>query len=74
MINTDKIKGRMREMRLSQDDVAKQMRIAQSTLCQKINGSRPMNLDEANELSRILKISDDKFPIYFLLKELRTQL
>ena len=52
-------------MRLSQDNVAKQMKIAQSTLCQKINGSRPMNLDEANELSHILKIPDDKFKNYF---------
>ena len=53
-------------MRLSQDNVAKQMKLAQSSFSQKINGIRGMSLDEADELSRILKISDDEFRIYFL--------
>ena len=65
LINADKIKGRMREMRLSQDNVAKQMKLAQSSFSQKINGIRGMSLDEADELSRILKISDDEFRTYF---------
>ena len=55
----------MREKRLSQDIVAKQMELAQSTFCQKINGTRPMNLDEANELAQILEISDSEFKTYF---------
>lgn len=65
MINADKIRGRMREMRLSQDNVAKQMNLAQSTFSQKINGIRGMSLDEANELSQILKIPDEEFRVYF---------
>lgn len=65
MINADKIRGRMREKRLSQDNVAKQMGLAQSTFSQKINGIRGMSLDEANELSQILEIPDSEFRTYF---------
>ena len=55
----------MREKRLSQDNVAKQMGLAQSTFSQKINGIRGMSLDEANELSQILEIPDSEFRTYF---------
>ena len=37
MVNSDKIKGRMRELKITQADVAKELNIAQPTVNQKIN-------------------------------------
>ena len=65
MVNGRKIKGRMKEKNLSQEAVAKQMEMAQSTFNQKINNIRGMSLDEANKLSEILEISDVEFRTYF---------
>ena len=47
MVNTNKIKGRMRELEITQADVAKCLNIAQPTVNQKINNIRPFDLDEA---------------------------
>ena len=65
MINTNKIKGRMRELEIVQADVAKTLGLSQVTVCQKINGQRPMDLDEAMKLAEMLKISDPDFGEYF---------
>ena len=65
MINTNKIKGRMREMEIVQADVAKTLGLAEATVSQKINGKRPMDLDEAMKLAEMLKISDPDFGAYF---------
>jgi len=65
MLNSDKIKGRMKERRIVQADVAKLLNLAEPTVCQKINGKRPMTLDEAQRLARMLDISDHEFGIYF---------
>lgn len=65
MINTCKIKGRMKEKDLSQEDVAKKLGIAQSTFSQKINGIRGLSLDEANKLSEVLEIPQNEFGDYF---------
>ena len=68
MINTNKIKGRMSEMQLTQKDIAEKMGLAQPTVNQKINNIRPMDLDEAEKLSDILKISEEEFPSYFFYR------
>ena len=65
MINTRKIKGRMAEMGLSQRDVAEAIGVAQSTLNQKINKIRPMDLEEAEKICEKLKIPFSKFDEYF---------
>lgn len=65
MINSAKIKGRMREMGLVQKDVAAALEIAEPTASQKINGIRPMDLNEAKELSELLEISAADFGVYF---------
>lgn len=65
MINSDKIKGRMRELRLTQKDVAKALKIAQPTANQKINNIRPLDLNEAEILAGLLKIEDAEFSTYF---------
>lgn len=69
MINTNKVKGRMAELQLTQKDVADSLGLAQPTINQKINNIRPMDLDEAEKLSDLLNIPPDEFAIYFFYKE-----
>lgn len=65
MLNIDKVRGRMAELRLSQKDVADALGIAVSTASQKLNRVRPMDLDEAEKLSQLLKLEDSQFGEYF---------
>lgn len=65
MLNTNKIKGRMRELGIVQKDVAEALNIQPPTASQKINGIRPMSLDEAKELALLLKIDPADFGAYF---------
>ncbi|MEY8311426.1 helix-turn-helix transcriptional regulator [Oscillospiraceae bacterium 42-9] len=65
MLNVDKVRGRMAELRLTQKDVAITLGIATSTACQKLNRVRPMDLDEAEKLARLLQIDDSQFGDYF---------
>ncbi|MBR2284602.1 MAG: helix-turn-helix transcriptional regulator [Ruminococcus sp.] len=69
MVNTSKLKGRMRELSITQADVAKTLGIAQSTVNQKLNNTRPFDLDEAEKLSKLLGISDWEFGSYFFSKQ-----
>lgn len=65
MVNTNKIKGKMKELEITQADVAKDLGIATSTANQKINNVRPFDLDEAEKLSEILHIDAGEFGRYF---------
>lgn len=65
MIDTHKVKVRMMEKEINQKKLATLMGMAQSTLSQKINNSRPMNLEEAEEMSKLLNISQEEFSEYF---------
>ena len=65
MLNTNKIKGRMRELGIVQKDVAEALNIRPPTASQKINGIRPMSLDEAKELADLLRIDPADFGTYF---------
>ncbi len=65
MINANKIKGRMKELGIVQKDVAEFLGIATPTVSQKINGIRPMDLDEARKLANLLQLKDDEFGAYF---------
>lgn len=65
MVNSNKIKGRMRELGLTQLDVANALGVKQSTANQKINNIRPFDLEEAEKLSALLNISPDEFGDYF---------
>ena len=53
MINSNKIKGRMVELGITQKDVAITLNIAPPTVSQKINNVRPMDLDEAEALAKM---------------------
>lgn len=65
MLNVNKIRGRMAEMRLTQKDVAKALDIAVPTASQKLNRVRPMDLDEAEKLAALLELRDEDFGEYF---------
>ena len=65
MVNADKIKGKMRELRITQADIAKALNLAQPTVNQKINNLRPFDLEEAEKLANILTISNSEFADYF---------
>lgn len=69
MINTKKIKGRMAELGLTQKDISIALNLSQSTVSQKINNIRTMNLDEAECLAKILSLSSDDIETYFFYTE-----
>lgn len=70
MPNTKQIKERMSEMHITQKDVAAMLGLAAPTVSQKINGVRPMNLDEARTLADMLHIETGEFGEYFFATEL----
>ena len=70
MVNTKKLKERMAELNLTQKDVAEYLKMAQPTINQKINNTRPMCLDEADRLAELLRLSDSEYAIYFFAKEI----
>ena len=70
MVNTNKIKGRMKELELTQADVAHCLNIAQPTANQKINNVRPFDLDEAEKLSHCSTLMLESSANIFLLSEL----
>ena len=65
MLNVDKVRGRMAELRITQKDVAKALGIAPPTASQKLNRVRPMDLDEAEKLAMLLHLRDEDFGEYF---------
>lgn len=65
LINSHKIKVRMAEMNIRQKDIAEELNIAPPTVSLKLNNERPMSLEEAEKLSKFLKIKDKDFGSYF---------
>lgn len=65
MINTAKLKGRLREKEKTQGDLAKFLCIATSTMNQKLNGERPLDIYEAEKIAEYLDISDADFCSFF---------
>lgn len=69
MINSAKIKGRLRELGKTQAELAAYVGIAQSTINQKLNGERPLFLDESERLADFLGIPDSEFCKYFFTRD-----
>lgn len=65
MPNYQKLKQRLHDSGKTQADLAKHMRLATATVCQKINGVRPMSVQEANSIADFLSIPDTEFASYF---------
>lgn len=58
----------MKELNITQADVAKELDIAQPTANQKINNIRPFDLDEAEKLANMLHIEAGDFGTYFFAR------
>lgn len=67
MLNTNKIRGRMAELCLTQKDVAETLGISLPTVSQKLNRVRPMDLEEAEKLASLLQLEDRQFGEYFFV-------
>ena len=65
MINTDKLKGLMREKRVTQSELAEKIGIKPCTFNQKLNGKRNMSLEEAEVIAEVLGIDMSDFGKYF---------
>lgn len=65
MINSNKIKGRMKEMGVTQATLARYLNISQPACCQKLNNVRQLTLDEAEEICKFLEIVSKDFGSYF---------
>lgn len=65
MINTNKLKGRMVEKKISQQQAARALGIQQPTFSQKCNGSREFKVGEVQKLVEMLEIADDEVAEYF---------
>lgn len=65
MPNYAKLKDRLKECGFSQTDLAKYMGLAQATVSQKLNGARPLSLEEAKLIAQLLEIPDAEFGFYF---------
>nr|DAY64187.1 MAG TPA: Protein of unknown function (DUF739) [Caudoviricetes sp.] len=60
-----KLQGRIKELHITQDSVAKYLNINKSTFSLKINNQVPFSQDEVNQMITLLKIPDDEIKVYF---------
>lgn len=65
MVNTNKIKGKMKELEITQLDIARELSLSPPTVSQKLNNVRDFNLEEAEKLSNMLHIETGDFGSYF---------
>ena len=65
MINSNKLKGRMRELQITQADLAAKLGISPCTVSQKINNVRAFDLEEAEVVCGVLAIRPEEFSNYF---------
>ena len=67
MLNVPKIKGRMREMKWTQESLAKGMGINPTTINYKINNENGefLTIEEAEKLKNLLKIPKEELNEYF---------
>ena len=68
MLNTSAINSRMRELGVTQSELAGAVRMATPTICQKLNNIRPTTLEEAEKIAVKLKIADSEFGHYFFYR------
>lgn len=68
MPNTELLKKKMKQMHITQAQLAQKLGLAVPTVCQKINNNRPFSLDEAEIVATVLQIKDKDFSAYFFNK------
>lgn len=64
-----KLQGRIRELHITQDNVAQYLGINKSTFSLKINNQVPFTQDEIHQMLELLKIADDEIKLYFFEEE-----
>ncbi len=69
MVDTIRIKKRMEERGVSQKLVAEVLKCKQPTVSQKLNNKRPLYLDEAWEIAKLLEIQKTDFCTYFFAEK-----
>ena len=65
MVNSEKIKDRMKNLGITQRELANDLGLAQATTCQKINNVRSFTLEEAEKVAKKLCIDNESFAQYF---------
>lgn len=65
LVNTQKLKARLVEYGKTQKDIALALKLAPSTVSQKINNTRVMNLREADAIAVMLDIDTHMYGEYF---------
>lgn len=64
--NYSKLIGRMAELNVSQDLLAKKIGISRSTLFNKLRSNTEFTQDEINACVRVLDLNQSEIPEYFL--------
>lgn len=60
-----KLQGRIRELHITQDNVAQYLNINKSTFSLKVNNQVPFTHDEIHQMLIFLKIPDEEIKLYF---------
>lgn len=69
MLSSEKLKARMKEKGITQKQIADVLGVAPPTVSQKLNGIRPMDLNEAKTIADKLEIDSSDFGVYFFASE-----
>ena len=65
MVNTQKLIERMKELGISQQELADICSVKRPTINQKLHNVRPISLNEAQIIQRTLRIPENEFGAYF---------
>lgn len=69
--NYDKLRGLMREKKVTQDDLAKVINLSATSLSGKLNSKVMFSPKEMLGIQKTLQITDDEFKTYFFSVEVR---
>jgi len=69
MYDYSKLKGRIVEMKMTQNDLAEEIQIAKSTLNLKLNNKISFSQDDIIAVSKVLLIPKEEIGIYFFTEE-----
>ena len=65
-MNSDKLKGKLREKKKTYKDCAKHLEIGEAQFCKKINGEVDFWLKEVAKLVQFLELSTEEFCAIFM--------
>ena len=70
LVDSKRIRARMIMLGLRNRDLAKAWGGAEQTASQKLNGTRPLSLEEANKLAQLLKLSEVEYYVFLFKSEI----